>query len=230
MFDELGCTQIVCPGTGSWSRLVECIDQSSQNILNMCDYGYKYHAKVMLNTNWGDYGNPCSLELSMHGLVLGAAKSWNALTNQDDYFANSMNYLVYKNKQAVQYLTILDELHKKLNWNHLANCYSNCINEKKFDITYPSLADITNTQNTCKEMLHTLSTKTWKLDEYRQELMLAAEGLIVIAELFAKCAGYEIETFADVEDWLNRFSEKWLEKNKPSELFRIQEMFTVLNQ
>lgn len=51
-----------------------------------------------------------------------------------------------------------------------------------------------------------------------------------MAELFAKCAGYEIENCADVAVWLSRFTEKWLQKNKPSELFRIEEMFTVLNK
>ena len=229
VFDQLGCTQIVCPGTGSWSRLVECIDTSSQNILKMCDYGYKYHAKGMLNTNWGDFGNPCSLELSMHGLVLGAAKSWNALTAKDGSFTNAMNYLVYKNSQAAHYLTVLDELHKNIEWNKLAFCYSNCINEKKFDITYPTVDVITNTQHVCDDMLRTLNAETWTLDEYRQELMIAAEGLIVMAELFAKCAGYDIEKTVNVDTWLKRFKEKWLEKNKPSELFRIEDMFTVLN-
>ena len=230
VFDELGCTQIVCPGTSSWSRLVEGIDQGSKNILAMCDYGYKYHAKGMLNTNWGDYGNPCSLELSMHGLVLGAAKSWNALTDKDDYFANSMNYLVYKNEQAIHYLTLLDELHSKLDWNKLAYCYSNCIYEKQFSVNYPSLEDVVNTQNVCKDILRTLNTETWEWDEYRQELLIVAEGLMVMAELFAKFAGYKIENHADVDGWLSRFTEKWLVKNKPSELFRIQEMFTVLNK
>ena len=51
-----------------------------------------------------------------------------------------------------------------------------------------------------------------------------------MAELFAKFAGYKIENHADVDGWLSRFTEKWLVKNKPSELFRIQEMFTVLNK
>ena len=228
-FDELGCTQIVCPGTSSWSRLVEGIDQGSKNILAMCEYGYKYHAKGMLNTNWGDYGNPCSLELSMHGLVLGAAKSWNRDTNTDVYFADSMNHLVYKNDQAVHYLTLLDKLHSKLDWNRLAFCYSNCIYENKLNAVFPSLEDVLNTQNICKDILCTLGKQTWALDEYRQELMITAEGLIVMAELFAKFAGYEIEKYADVMAWLERFKEKWLEKNKPSELFRIEEMFTVLN-
>ena len=229
-FGKLECTQIVCPGTSSWSRLVEGIDEGSRNILKLGEYGYKYHAKGMLNTNWGDYGNPCSIELAMHGMVLGAAISWNEDTAKDAYFTDSINHLLYKNDQAVYYISLLDQLHEKLNWNRLAYCYSNCIYDKKFDIVYPSLEDIQHTQAACQEILTTLQGQTWVLDEYRQEILLAAEGLMVMAELYAKFAGYDIENLADPEKWLEKFRTKWLEKNKESELFRIEDMFTVLNQ
>ena len=229
-FGKLDCTQIVCPGTSSWSRLVEGIDEGSRNILKLAEYGYKYHAKGMLNTNWGDYGNPCSIELAMHGLVLGAAVSWNESTAKDAYFNDSINYLLYKNDQAVHYLSILDQLHKKLNWNMLAYCYSNCIYDKKFDISYPTVDDVKTTQKECAEIINTLGAQIWIHDEYRQEILLTAEGLMVMAELYAKLAGYQLETYSDTEKWLEKFSTKWLDKNKPSELFRIQDMFTVLNR
>ena len=202
----------------------------SRNILKLAEYGYKYHAKGMLNTNWGDYGNPCSIELAMHGLVLGAAVSWNESTAKDAYFNDSINYLLYKNDQAVHYVSILDQIHKKLNWNMLAYCYSNCIYDKKFDISYPTVDDVKTTQKRCTEIIDTLITQIWIHDEYRQEILLTAEGLMVMAELYAKLAGYQLETYSDTEKWLEKFSTKWLDKNKPSELFRIQDMFTVLNR
>lgn len=229
-FDKLNRTQIVCPGTSSWSRLIEDIENGSKNILKLGNYGYKYHAKGMLNTNWGDYGNPCSLELAMHGLVLGAAKSWNADTEKDEYFTSSINHLIYKNPQAVYYLTLLDQIHSKLNWNNLAHCYSNCLYEKKFQVSYPTEEDIKNTKEICNNILDTLQAETWKLDEYRQEILLTAEGLIVMADLYGKFAGYHTNNTSNPEKWLKNFSSKWLEKNKPSELFRIQDMFTVLNR
>ena len=229
-FGEMKCTQIVCPGTSSWSRLVEGIDVGSKNILKLGDYGYKYHAKGMLNTNWGDYGNPCSIELAMHGLVLGAAKSWNADTEKDAYFTESINYLLYKNDAAVDCLSVLDQLHKKLSWNMLAKVYSNCIYEKKFELKFPALEDVLNTQQVGSNILQTLQSQIWERDEYRQEIMLAAEGLIVMAELYAKFAGYKIDKCANTEQWLKKYRVKWLEKNKESELFRIEEMFTVLSR
>ena len=38
------------------------------------------------------------------------------------------------------------------------------------------------------------------------------------------------KVIADMLPWLEAFGQKWLEKNKPSELFRIQEMITWLAQ
>ena len=229
-FGELKCTQIVCPGTGSWSRLVEGIDAASRNILTLCEYGYQYKAKGVLNTNWGDFGNPCCLELSMHGLVLGAAKAWNRETDKNLYFDESIGHLLYKNGQALSHVTVLDEIQSKLDWNSLAYCYSNCIYEKKFDVRYPEAADIRQAQSLCQSILDDLENQKWDLDEYRKEIMIAAEGLMVMAELFAKHAGYQIESYVNLETWLEKFSEKWLEKNKPGELYRIQHMFHVLDK
>ena len=59
-------------------------------------------------------------------------------------------------------------------------------------------------------------------------MLLTTEGILVMAELFAKLAGYKIERESDPENWLNRYSEKWMQKNKASELFRIQDMFHTL--
>ena len=221
-------TQIVCPGTSTWARLVENVEVGAKNILKLGEYGYKHHAKGMLVTNWGDFGNPCSLELSMHGLVLGAAKSWNEDTCLDGSFEDSINRLLYKNPNAVCVLKRLSELQTKMDWSLLSLCYSNCIYEKKFDVCYPTKEIILYVKENCLKIIKELENQRWECDEYRQEMLLTAEGILVMAELFAKLAGYKIERESDPENWLNRYSEKWMQKNKASELFRIQDMFHTL--
>lgn len=229
-FGNMDRVQIVCPGTTSWSRLVESVHVSTRNILTLGDYGYKYHAKGMLNTNWGDFGNPCSLELAMYGLVLGAAKSWNHETTSDTYFADSINALLYAQEGALDYVKKLDEIHSRISfyWNDLCTCYSNCIYENQRGYHRPSKEDVLYAQTAVKEILDKLSTETWKNDEYRQEILVAAEGILVMAELFAKFEGYDIERISDTGAWLNRYSEKWMQKNKASELCEIQKMFITL--
>ena len=75
-----------------------------------------------------------------------------------------------------------------------------------------------------------LSGESWGNDEYRRELLLAAEGVCVMAELSAKLAGYGLERVSNTEEWLCKYREKWLEKNKASELYRIEELFLYYEQ
>ena len=75
------------------------------------------------------------------------------------------------------------------------------------------------------EIAGKLSGEKWGRDEYRREMLLAAEGICVMAELSAKMAGYKVETTADAAAWLDKYRENWLADNKPGELYRIEEMF-----
>ena len=229
-FAEADGRQIVCPGTGSWSRLVECLEVADSNITKMLDYGYKYNAIGVLNTNWGDLGNPCSIELAMHGLILGAAKSWNIKTMPDDEFNKCINVLEYKNNDAAKYLYMLDSAHKNLSWNMLLFCYSNLIHKNKFDITYPEKEQIEEAVSLCKTVIAELTGQKWVREEYRTEMLLAAEGIIVMAELFAKLAGYEIKRISDTDHWLKEYRKNWLKSNKESELSDIVNIFISLDR
>ena len=82
-----------------------------------------------------------------------------------------------------------------------------------------------DSQKGYQDIAEELSGEQWGNDEYRQELLIAAEGICVMAELSAKLAGYEIECVTDTHEWLERYSESWMRKNKASELYRIKEMF-----
>lgn len=230
VFAESGGAQIVCPGTGSWSRLVEKARTGDSNITKMLDYGYKYNAVGMLNTNWGDWGNPCSIELAMHGLILGAAKSWNISTTPDDEFNSCINALEYKNDNAARYLYMLDLAHTNLKWNTLASCYSNIIHKEKMDIKFPEKEHIEEAVSICRTVLEELSKQKWSREEYQVEMMLSAEGIMVMAELFAKLAGYKIERTSDTENWLKKYRSRWLEVNKESELSEIEKMFLTLEK
>ena len=53
---------------------------------------------------------------------------------------------------------------------------------------------------------------------------------MVIAELFAKLAGYQVERYSDTKQWLKKYREKWVQKNKESELHEIEKMFLTLEE
>ncbi len=230
LFYKMKKPQIVCPGTGSWYGLIEAVEIEEANISNMAELGYRYSAEGMLNTNWGDYGNPGSLDLSMYGLVLGAEKSWTVQTKVDNDFKKRVNHLLYQNKNGIEYLELLSSLQSNVQWKDFVRCYSNCIYAEKFEIDLPSEEVVLNTQRTCREFIRRISREKWKNDEYREEMLLAAEGIEVIAELFGQIAGYPMPRNTNTEIWLKRYRQKWLEKNKESELSEVEKVFLFMDK
>ena len=98
----------------------------------------------MLNTNWGDYGNPCSLELSMFGIFAGAQMSWDFENLLDDEFKKAINKLLYNNDYGFEYVYKTDRIHAKANYWQLVRYYSNCIfPDREIRWTkYPSVEDV----------------------------------------------------------------------------------------
>ena len=231
-FSESGRKQIVCPGTGSWSRLCENVAVEEQNISRMVEFGYKYGAIGVLNTNWGDWGNPCSLELAMYGMVLGAAKSWKAETTIDEAFYSAVNHLLYGADGAVQTLRMVSDAHDQVKWLPFVKEYFEKRYEKKmepklrpFVFTEENVAIVQDTYRKCKEEL---SGQKWAYDEAREELLISIEGICMMVELAAKMKGVAVERMTDTHAWIAKYSRKWEEKNKPCELSRITEMFEYL--
>ena len=89
-------------------------------------------------------------------------------------------------------------------------------------ITEASIEEIQNRYLAIREKL---SAEKWAQDEYRQELLLAAEAVCLTAELFAAYEKKEFTRLTDTEGWLAKFRAKWTAKNKESELFRIEDFF-----
>lgn len=221
---KTGKAQIVCPGTSTWSRLCENVDVEEQNICRMAQYGYRYGAVGVLNTNWGDWGNPCSLELAMYGLVLGAEKSWSVATTVDEAFYSRVNALLYENENGIRYLQAVSKLHTLVNWNDFCRAYF--YHRYGYESDKTEIApDLIAVQNAYAELAKSLSGEKWINDEYREEMLLAAEGVCVIAELWEKLLGHPVSRLTNTRQWLHKYSEKWLQKNQPNELYRIQEMF-----
>ena len=75
-----------------------------------------------------------------------------------------------------------------------------------------------------------LEKAQWKNDEFRQELLIAAEGVCVMAELTAKILGEQIVRITDTNEWLDKYRRKWKEKNKKDEFQKIEEMFNYLEE
>ena len=227
-FAQSGKKQIVCPGTSTWYRLCENVKVEEINITKMIETGHKYGAVGVLNTNWGDWGNPCSLELGMYGMVLGAEKAWSVETEICDEFYQGVNDRLYGSDNGIQALKAVSELHEHIAWKKFCRNYIAHRYENGEGMEFVTEDEIKLIQKGYREIIEKLFSDRWENDEYRKELMIAAEGICVMAELSAKLAGYEITRMTDTYEWLKRYSENWMRKNKASELYRIKEMFEYL--
>ena len=222
---------VVSPGTSSWFRLVENVGISEKNIPRIAYFTKKYGADGMLNTNWGDYGHPCSIELSMYGTIMGAENSWNLDTDvTDDKFRAAASALLYKNINGTKYLYELSRLGEGAEYSTFVRDYSNITCKGKIDIALPDEKTLINTTNGCKAFMERLACEEpWECDEFRQEMLIAAEGIAVCAELFASTLGYDVTRWTNTESWLSKYRAMWLTKNKESELPEIEKMFRYLD-
>lgn len=227
-FAELNRKQIVCPGTTTWNRFCENVDMEEINITKMIEIGHKYGAVGVLNTNWGDWGNICSMELGMYGMVLGAAKAWTVNTELDEHFYSAVNSLLYQYEFGIEMLRRVSRLHANLKWMDVAKHYFYSRFGEGTEPAFPDIETVIGIQKDYLEIYSQLTNSVWGNDEYRKEMLIAAEGMCVMAELCGKLAGYEIERVTDTGDWLRRYKAKWLEKNKESELRNIVALFEYM--
>lgn len=215
--------QILCPGTSTWWRFCENVDVSRQNIAQMAEYGKKYGAIGLLNTNWGDFGNPATIDLAMFGVAAGAEKAWSAAAPLDEAFDGKVNHLVYENENGVACLTELSRLQSMVRWQHF------CDNALAFLHGDPlwharCVDDREAVQQGYAAFAAKLSAETWKRDNYRLDMLVAAQAVCLTAELSDRIQGIEVERVTDTEAFLREFRARWLLTTKESELFRIERL------
>ena len=95
--------------------------------------------------------------------------------------------------------------------------------------THPAIKDCTleDVQAAYVALRDRLTAESWELDEYREEMLIAAEAVCIVAELsniFLKSKS-KTARLTDTEAWIAKFRAKWVSKNKESELSRVEQFF-----
>ncbi len=218
---RMGRKQIVCPGTWTWTRLCEDVQTAVPNIIKMIDYGYQNGAIGVLNTNWGDHANPCSIELALYGMVLGAAKSWTVDTAVDEAYNAAVGKLLYGSLKGTQYLTDISAIHCRIPGVEFTGKYfSHRYGDNSFK-QLVTLDTVREVQGECTRIIKEVSADTCLKEAFKEEMIVAAEGFMMAVEFAAKMSGLEFERITDSKAGLEKFSKLWLSKNKPSELNNI---------
>jgi len=118
----------------------------------------------------------------------------------------------------------LSSLHGLVNWSDFCRAYFYHRYGHEGD-KKEAQPDLVAVQKAYAALEKKLTGEQWIHDEYRQEMLLAAQGICLIAELWKKLLGQPAERLTDTRQWLREYAEKWCQKNQPNELHRILEMF-----
>jgi hexosaminidase len=115
-FKDAGLDQFVCPGVGNWNQIFPNVDSATTNIVNFVRDGQAAGAMGMMNTSWDDDGETL-FEMTWHGMVLGAAASWENEPVNVGRFNNDFDWAFFRNDghQFTQALSALGSVNTLLN-------------------------------------------------------------------------------------------------------------------
>lgn len=211
---ESGRTQILCPATSAWFGFSEDIRIEEGNIMTLAKYAYKYNAEGMLLTNWGDLGNPASLTMSMYGLMLAAAVSWNRDAKADAAFHAEVSERVFGNTETVDLIEKISDIKPILNWTKAVT--------RGDEFQKYGEDDYIGAISLLKDIREKMSRLPFKSDIIKRECIAAVDGYLIIAEICAKIDGYaDVKCGTNLDKWCSDYSELWLARNKKSELDEV---------
>ncbi len=114
-FKDAGLDQFVCPGAGNWNQIYPNVESASKNIVNFVRDGQAANALGMMNTTWDDDGESL-FEMTWHGIVLGAAASWQNGTTDIAEFDRNFDWAFFRNdgRQFVEAIRALGSVNAQL--------------------------------------------------------------------------------------------------------------------
>ncbi len=224
---KAGMKQIVCPGTSSWNRFIEEIDRSEGNITNLVDYGAKWGAMGILNTNWGDFGHIAPWNCNLYGMVIGAEKGWNADGKLSEEFEMAASSLLFDSDEinVIDLIRTMGRCERTCDWMLFEYWYSaNTVEGRTTRLELDPEKAIANNAK-LDEVIATLKSISETDDRY-VDLLLSCRAIQIMnrVHLRINCIpGYEDgeAILRDVEAWLPEYRASWLRENKLSQLDNV---------
>lgn len=232
-----GARQYLCPGVRGWNTLIPLMNPGHENIRRMAEYGRKYGAEGLLNTDWGDYGNVNDPRFSLPGLAAGACASWGKLPAPEKLW-EALSVLMYfdRSGKVLQHVAALAEA-QVYRWWHIvqhmewvrgrlddkrgASPMGHLPEEKLLAADVIVDKAVAGLHECC---LHMDASQRPMIDKW----LLAAEGIRLWNHAaHVVSAGEKDAALAmALERWFRRYQQMWREVSRESELWRIREVST----
>lgn len=231
LFNEKNYNFVVCPGTASWSRFLEDVDNAEQNISRISAIAKKYGALGLLNTNWGDEGTVCPFNCTRYTIALGAERSWTAcgeLPTKD--FEMTASKLLYDSDDVniIDFIRTACTTETATMWGYVTYWYNDLITGRK-----PSpVCDIDGLKR-MEKLLADIKALNRSDDPRYSDLILSVRAIVLNKKIALYLAGNEDYSdlkalTAEKDAWLKEFRENWLKDNKYGELFIIEEVYNKI--
>ena len=230
-----GRTQIVCPGTWGWQRMIEYLPESVENIKRVAAFSKICNVKGIINTNWGDFGHFCNPLNVGYSLILGATESWNPGACDLEYFENAILKMHYESSNkdvisAVKMASKADEI------NTLSRCFA-AVGFGGFDLQKEKLIEskidnwIEMLQKSEKIFTECIDSNDVNVD-LAQAHLTAIRGYIVLLKGLNSIVNNRVYTDweSDFDNWTERYSNEWKQQNRKDELFNISYFFETFKQ
>jgi hypothetical protein len=192
----------------------------------MTQLGRQYGAKGILTSIWGDNGHTSSLALAECSLAFGAERSWNVETDKEDIFGK-VDKLTYKAEGLSKYANELCALENEFPWVGMILLYEDRCMGIPHKFPYYAEELVLPFVEKCKDYCKRLASEPYD-NEHKKEMLVVAEGLMVMAEIGAVQNGSKMKRSTNTEQWLKKYRGLWLSNNKESELKQIENIFTSL--
>lgn len=239
----------LCPGVQSWNHMINRHSDAYLNISGMCRNAHKYHAKGVLNTEWGDLGHIAHPEFSAIGQIYGAAFSWSNSILDEAEINRAISVIQYgdvKEEVVSLYRDLADT--ECVNWWHAVQYKEEsrkdngleriiCVwgedsTENRINITEGNIQ-----KN--QELLERLYAKLGELPERARkdagayilmgegQKLLSMTGKVLYEHSLNRPVSYNCKQLAvNLEYWLMEYGKLWRSAAKESELFRIVEVIS----
>lgn len=242
----------LCPGVQSWNHLINRHSDAYQNISKMCRNAHKYHARGVLNTEWGDLGHIAHPEFSTVGQIYGAAFSWSDKPMEEEEINRAISVLQYGDTKE-EIVSLFRDLADTecVNWWHAVEYKEK--SQKDSDTCVMSRIIFANAEDAeedrderieknlsrNQEILNRLYEKPGELSQSARKdvsaYILMGEGqklLTMVGKVLYESAQKRSlsyngrELAVKLEYWLAEYSKLWRSVSKESELFRIVEVIS----
>jgi len=239
---ENGFRQYMCPGVNGWNTLMNNHRMAYDNNKLMVDYGKRYQALGILNTDWGDYGHWNPLSTSVPGLIYGAAFSWGETRSYQDL--NQAIDQVYFHQEGL--MEVLD----RISQNHFFTLLP-LVQYMEKGLT-PYLERIALTDQAIEDSQVQIRADLDRLLDYMVTARPACryhlawfhqmtQGIELFNDLYPLIANRAFNKnhqvrrspsalAQDLEYWFYDYKKLWLKDNKPSELYRLKDFIQTTCQ